>query len=242
MIISSVQPMFQKVNFFGRNLREYGDMFSLRMDEWRGKRILDSNSGPASFVAEGTALGYEVVGCDPQYGDDFDALSVFGRQEFQAAYQFIAEKGHEKLDLRGGHRTDEYREMRNRVLATFVKDYPQGRRAGRYVTARLPVLPFPDNSFDLALSANLLFLYSAAQFGGSLPSSTLDFFFHFESVMELLRVAREVRVYPLHGSHVSRHEFLSPLLKELEIVGRHHEIVPVTYQDIAGAAQMLRVW
>ena len=58
---------------------------------------------------------------------------------------------------------------------------------GRYVTASLPGLPFKDGQFDLALVSHLLFLYS----------EQLDFDFHLAAIKELLRVANEVRIFPL---------------------------------------------
>ena len=52
---------------------------------------------------------------------------------------------------------------------------------------RCPASPFEDGQFDLALVSHLLFLYS----------ERLDFEFHRAAVEELLRVAKEVRNFPL---------------------------------------------
>ena len=64
-----------------------------------------------------------------------------------------------------------------------------GRPIGRPVRDRccLPTLPFADRSFDLALSSHFLFLYTE-QFDES---------FHRSSIVEMCRVADEVRVFPL---------------------------------------------
>ena len=51
----------------------------------------------------------------------------------------------------------------------------------------LPDLPFDDGAFDLALSSHLLFLYS----------EQFDLGFHVRALEEMLRVAAEVRVFPL---------------------------------------------
>ena len=56
---------------------------------------------------------------------------------------------------------DELGEVRMRAMRVFLDDYDAGKAAGRYVDARLPVLPFADDTFDLALCSHLLFLYSA---------------------------------------------------------------------------------
>ena len=48
------------------------------------------------------------------------------------------------------------------ALRAFLADFEAGRRSDRYVDAALPVLPFTDDAFDLALSSHFLFLYSVS--------------------------------------------------------------------------------
>src|SRR5690606_23491432 len=69
-----------------------------------------------------------------------------------------------------------------------VDRFAADRRAHpeRYVVGELPSLPFADDTFDLALSSHLLFSYD----------DRLDGEFHEAAVVELLRVAREVRCFP----------------------------------------------
>jgi hypothetical protein len=73
------------------------------------------------------------------------------------------------------------------ALEIFLADYENGLRGGRYMVAELPSLPFPPGSFGLAVCSHLLFLHS----------DLLSEAFHIESVRELCRVAKEVRVFPL---------------------------------------------
>ena len=56
----------------------------------------------------------------------------------------------------------------------------------------MPDLPFDDGAFDLALSSHLLFLYS----------EQFDLGFHVRALEEMLRVAAEVRVFPLSGAGI----------------------------------------
>ncbi len=51
------------------------------------------------------------------------------------------------------------------ALNCFLDDY--GRRNGHYVHAELPVLPFPDQLFDIVLSSHFLFIYSSSEEGKS---------------------------------------------------------------------------
>ena len=68
------------------------------------------------------------------------------------------------------------------AMELFLADYDRGKAEGRYVTAELPLLPFEDCSFDLAVCSHFLFWYSQ-QLGEA---------FHHTSIKELCRVAKEV--------------------------------------------------
>lgn len=82
---------------------------------------------------------------------------------------------------------DELGAVRQAAMQDFLDDYDAGRADGRYVNAALPVLPFEDDQFDLALCSHLLFLYG----------DQLDETFHLAALNDMGRVAREVRVFPL---------------------------------------------
>ena len=58
---------------WGRSLDEYRKMFTLTSEDLRG-RILDSGAGPASFNAEATGAGHQVISCDPLYRLSADAI------------------------------------------------------------------------------------------------------------------------------------------------------------------------
>ncbi len=81
------------------------------------------------------------------------------------------------------------------AMENFLADYEAGKAAGRYIEGVLPSLPFADDSFDLALCSHLLFLYS----------EQLDADFHIAAVRELLRVARDVRIFRCWRWIVSNH-------------------------------------
>jgi hypothetical protein len=110
---------------------------------------------------------------------------------------------------------------------------PRGHVCARgcYVEAVLPDLPFPDQSFDLALCSHFLFLYSE-QLGPA---------FHRAAALELSRVARDVRVFPLLalGGRPSPH--LDTVMQCLGEAGASVAVDPVPYEFQRGANQMLRV-
>src|SRR5439155_10852234 len=123
----------------------------------------------------------------------------------------------------------------------FARDYPKNRNEW-YIPAELPALPFDDDSFDLSLSGNFLFLYSDYSEGGMLIDSPFDYQFHLNAINEFMRVSKEVRIYPIKGPHRPQpHAFLAPLTAELQTRGFLAEQMPVLYRDVIDAHHMLRV-
>jgi len=66
---------------WGRSLDEYVRMFDLQPDELR-LTLLDCAGGPASFNAEMTRQGYNVMSCDPIY--QFSATDI--KRRIQEVY------------------------------------------------------------------------------------------------------------------------------------------------------------
>ena len=115
---------------------------------------------------------------------------------------------------------DHLGECRLAAMKLFLADFDKGKQQGRYVAASLPALPFADKQFSLALVSHLLFLYSA-QLG-------LDF--HLASLVELLRAAREVRVFPLSNLDRQWSPHVGPVSDHLERAGFEVEVVAVEYE------------
>src|SRR5262249_9688571 len=160
-------------------------MFALGADDLR-RKILGCGDGPASFDAEATRRGAYVVSCDPLYR--FSGEQIRGRIE--ATRDTILEqarRNHDAFVWSELRDVEELGRVRMEAMHDFLADYEAGRAQGRYVEAALPDLPFSDKAFDLALCSHLLFLYS----------EQLSELFHRQAVVELCRVASEVRIFPL---------------------------------------------
>jgi hypothetical protein len=116
-------------------------------------------------------------------------------------------------------------------MPAFLDDYATGMAEGRYLNSALPTLPFRDGDFDLALCSHLLFLYS----------QQLDQEFHYSSRLELCRVAKEVRVFPLLalGGAISPH--LEGSVEMLREAGHQVSIQRVNYEFQRGANEMLQI-
>lgn len=217
----------EKVVPFGRSLNEYIKMFNLTDVDLK-QCILGVGDGPASFNAEATQLGYTVTSIDPVY--QFSGAEILSR--FNAVVDDILEQvkaspsdwvwsyHHSPNDLR-----------RNRIDAihAFVNDYDLGKADKRYRIGALPNLPLPDQTYDLALCSHFLFLYS----------EQLNYQFHLDSIQEMLRVSREVRIFPLLTLMRQRSPHLDPILQTLVDRGHTLAIKKAPYELQKGGNEML---
>lgn len=115
------------------------------------------------------------------------------------------------------------------AMEDFLRDYDAGRSAGRYLCASLPSLPFADRQFELALVSHFLFLYS----------DHLDRQQHIDGLLELCRVAEEVRVYPLLSLDGAPSPHLPAVRQALASRGLETALQRVDYQFQKGATEML---
>ncbi len=214
---------------WGRSFTEYRRMFALSQADL-GLRILGCADGPASFNAEATAQGFRVVSADTIY--------AFSRSEIArrilATYPEILNQTRQNAsefvwtEIRS---VEELGRVRMATMERFLGDYEAGRNCGRYLAAELPALPFEDQAFELGLSSHFLFLYA----------DQLSLEFHIDSILELYRVANEVRIFPLLGLGSSPSRFVIPAIEALRRLGLSVKIETVTYEFQRGGNQMMRI-
>ena len=219
----------ERVVPWGRSLAEYRAMFSLEESDLR-RRIVGCGDGPASFNTEMSALGHAVVSVDPLFG--LSAVAI--KQRLQDTFpQVMAEMRLHARDFVWEHieSIPELGRIRMNAMRQFLSDYPRGKVQGRYVEGSLPDLPFADNSFGLALSSHFLFLYS----------QQLDLSFHIRALEDMLRVAQEVRVFPLlqNGGAPSPH--CHGVIETFASQGVEVNVERVAYEFQRGGNQMLRL-
>ena len=217
----------EKVVPFGRSLDEYRLMFDLSAKDLQ-KRILGVGDGPASFNAEGTAKGYKITSIDPIY--QFDGGEI--EQRFDAVVdniinQVIATPNNWVWSY---HKNpQDLKASRIKALEVFLKDYLQGKQEGRYLAQELPDLSFKDRTYDLALCSHFLFLYS----------EQLDYNFHVAAIQEMLRVSKEVRIFPLLTLMQEVSPYLDNAIAHFDNLGHSTAMVKVPYELQPGANQML---
>ena len=214
---------------WGRTLQEYQWMFELT-DVDLTRQILGCGDGPASFNVEMIARGYSVTSIDPIY--QFSAPQI--EQRVLATYNTIVsqvDRDRHRYIWKHFRDADELGCARLAAMNTFLSDYEIGREAGRYLFQSLPNLEFTNDRFDLCVCSHLLFLYSA--------HLSLDF--HLASISELLRVASEVRIFPLVQLDGDRSPYLESVLQFFGDRGFNLQIQPVTYEFQKGGDRMLAI-
>ena len=214
---------------WGRSLKEYRQMFMLS-DEEMASRILGVGDGPASFNSEMKALGHTVVSIDPIYAFSREQIE----QRIDKTYDAIISQVKQKPDdfVWDFFASPEHLGCyRLETMRRFLKDFDMGKVQGRYLPQSLPKLYFGDGQFDLAICSHLLFLYS----------DQLSLAFHRESIQELCRVSREVRIFPLLALDCRKSPHISPIQSCFRDMGFTVGICPVAYEFQKGGNAMMRI-
>lgn len=219
----------EKVVPWGRSFEEYVNMFCLSDADLR-LRILGCGDGPAAFNAVLTKQGGNIVSVDPVYV--FEAEQIKGRI-FETYEAVMAQMRKNQSDYiwEAISSVEQLGSLRMSAMEIFLTDFDAGKNEGRYIPGELPSLPFESGMFDIALSSHFLFLYSAH----------LSAEFHLQALQEMLRVAREVRVFPtltLNGASSPHFHFVT---ENLANQGFAVEVKRVPYEFQRGGNEMLVV-
>lgn len=216
---------YEQVVPWGRSYDEYVKMFALSPADLIG-RVLGCGDGPAAFNAEATTRGGRIVSVDPIYAFTREQIA----QRIDETYAVVIEQTRANRELflwTAIPSVEALGDLRMRAMRDFLSDYEKGREHGRYIAAELPKLPFAEGSFDLVLSSHFLFLYS----------DNLDLGFHRAAISEMLRVGREVRIFPVLDVNARPSRHLAAVMAEWP----RSELVTVDYEFQIGGNQMLVV-
>ncbi|MBI1887717.1 MAG: class I SAM-dependent methyltransferase [Nitrosomonadales bacterium] len=217
----------EKVVPWGRSYDEYVSMFGLTEVDL-GLRILGCGDGPAGFNAALTKRGGNIVSVDPIYV--FDAEQIRGRiSETYEAVMAQMRENQRGYVWKAIPSVEQLGSLRMSAMETFLADFDAGRDEGRYIPGELPSLPFESGKFDIALSSHFLFLYSAH----------LSVEFHLQALQEMLRVSREVRVFPLLALDGTLSPHLTFMSNHLASHDFNVEVQPVPYEFQRGGNEML---
>jgi hypothetical protein len=97
---------------------------------------------------------------------------------------------------------DELEKIRMGAMYNFINDFDEGKRENRYIPHELPnKINFSYKHFDIGLSSHFLLLY---------PNLGLDF--HIKSIDEMLRICKEVRIFPILDLDAKESSLLQPII------------------------------
>ena len=214
---------------WGRSFDEYVSMFKLSSLDLQ-KEILGCGDGPASFNSKMKKLGHPIISIDPIY--QFSTNEIEGR--ISETYKEILEQLEKNQDdyiwdtIKS---PDGLGQIRMAAMQEFLADFSLGKTEGRYIQGELPILPFEENQFDLALCSHLLFLYS----------EQLSLEFHKQAISEICKVAKEVRIFPLVTLAGNKSLYLKAIENHLKTQGHKISIETVPYEFQRGGNEMMKI-
>lgn len=220
---------YESVVPWGRSYQEYVDMFGLTESDLN-KSILGCGDGPAAFNSVMTQRGKKVISIDPIY--QFTAADI--ERRIEETYQTVINQTRQNQDKFVWAKikdVDELGNIRMTAMREFLADYEAGKIDRRYIYAELPTLPFADDQFEIALSSHFLFLHSA--------NLSLDF--HLQSIDEILRVSKEVRIFPLLDVNANRSVYVDEVISRYKKAGHTVEEMQVDYEFQIDGNMMLRI-
>lgn len=170
---------------WGRNIDEYTEMFLFSAEDLN-KRIAGFGDGPASFNYQATIRGYNVTSFDPIYCFSKSQLET-RINEVRAIIMKQMSENQENYVWDKIKSLDELEALRMASMKLFLQDYEKGLKEKRYVFHELPDrIDYPDDSFEIGLSSHFLLMYTS-----------LGYDFHIAAISEMLRVCKQVRIFPL---------------------------------------------
>ena len=184
-LVHAESPRSARAAVTARGLFDYREMFVLDPGELSAASILDCPVGASPFGAQARARGGTVTSVDPIYDQSAETIVARVRANLDNADAWLSDHA-ETIDWSYLGSTDAHIRASEVAADLFATDYTAHRED--YRAAGLPELPFPDQTFDLTLSANLLFVYP----------EVFNVDAHIAALLELCRVTRgEVRVHPV---------------------------------------------
>lgn len=211
---------------WGRNMEEYKLMFQLN-DSDMSKKFAGFGDGPACFNYEMTKRNGSVV--------SFDLIYQFSKEDIQRRIEevriTVMQQMKENMDnyvWKNIKNLNELEKTRMSAMEKFLSDYEKGKAEGRYIFHELPQrLPYGENYFDIGLSSHFLLMYTA-----------LGYDFHIASMTEMLRVCKEIRVFPIVDLDASETDLITDIIgyfkKDYEV-----EIVKTAYEFQKGDNNLL---
>jgi len=194
-----------------------------------GQRVLSVADGPSTLNFELRQAGFEVFSVDPRYACTIEEMV----QEFKRSYELNRAHFYENrcnYSFGSEQEIEELLQKRETAFDCFLADFTANR--ANYHTGQLPSLAFANDAFDLCLCANFLFLFD----------DLFDLNFHLTSIIEMARVAKAVRIFPLYGRlHLPQSPLIDPVLRTITEAGLRFELRESRYHVWRGSTSYLHI-
>jgi hypothetical protein len=202
-------------------------MFNLA-DTDLNSSIISFGDGPASFNYE-LKKRTHVTSVDPIYQFSKDEIE---KRINETKSKILEQVEYNKSNYLWQNISDikHLETVRLDAMNKFLNDFEEGKIQNRYIPHALPdKLNFPDQFFDIGLSSHFLLLYGQ-----------LGLEFHIAAINEMLRLANEVRIFPIIDLNTNKTELLYKLInhyqKKFSV-----EIVKTSYRFQKNAFEMLLI-
>lgn len=185
---------------WGRTLEEYIQIFKLTDSDLKSK-IISFGDGPASFNSEMTKRGKTVVSLDPIYQfSEHELKQRIAETKETVIKQMKANQ--ENFIWKNIKNVSELEQIRMHAMKNFLEDFELGKKQERYIYHELPNPTIYNNlEYDLGLSSHFLILYSQ-----------LGIDFHIKAITEMLRICREIRIFPILNLNAEESEVLEDII------------------------------
>lgn len=211
---------------WGRNMDEYRLMFRLNESDL-SKKIAGFGDGPACFNYEMTERNGNVI--------SFDLIYQFSKTDIEKRIEevrvIVMQQMRENMDnyvWTNIKNLDELEFTRMSAMKKFLSDYEKGKAEGRYVFHELPNrLTYEDNYFDIGLSSHFLLMYTS-----------LGYDFHIASITEMLRVCKEIRIFPIVDLDANETDLTAKVMDYFK-KDYNVEVVKTDYEFQKGESKLL---
>ena len=218
--------LLENVVPWGRTQQEYIKMFALSEVDLR-KKIAGFGDGPASFNVESTAAGLDVVSLDIVYQFSKDEIEsqIYETKEIVMRQTKLNMQNYIWSDIKN---LADLEQTRMKAMRLFLQDYDKGKEEKRYIHHELPKkTAYADYTFDIGLSSHFLLMYTA-----------LGYDFHIQSIDEMLRICREIRITPIVDLDGNPKELTEKVINHYKN-NYHVEIVETPYIFLKNGNKML---
>ncbi len=220
----------KKFVLWGHHLKDYIEMFDLSGEDL-SRNILEYGSGATSFNVEMLESGHHVTSCDRMFSKSKDELMRDVFDTFDSTINEMKVKS-TQYQLKSEEEIDQLITSRREGIDRFFSDYEQGVSEKRYIASNdRTSLPFNDYQFGLGLVSHHLFV--------NYDEQGVDE--HVQLIEEMVRVAGEVRVFPLLDKNAKISSLLGPVMLELQKKQLGVEIRQVNSMLKRAGNAMLRV-